>query len=100
MWTQPKFFAALGSQIETICESATDVMRTDPVDYRDVPLVVISSARADEARLKADAALAQRSRRGRHVLAPESGHWVPLDAPQVVIDTITAIIAEIRGTQT
>jgi len=96
MWTQPQFFEALGSQIETICESATDVMRTEPADYRDVPLVVISSARADEARLKADAALAQRSQRGRHILAPESGHWVPLDAPQVVIDAIVALIGEIR----
>jgi len=71
-------------------------MRTEPADYRDVPLVVISSARADEARLKADAALAQRSQRGRHILAPESGHWVPLDAPQVVIDAIVALIGEIR----
>jgi len=97
MWTQPKFFEALGSQIETICESATDVMRTDAVDYRDVPLVVISSQRADEGRLKADAALAQRSTRGHHILAPESGHWVPLDAPQVVIDAITTMVARVRG---
>ena len=96
MWTQPKFFEALGSQIETICESATELMRIDPGDYRDVPLVVISSARADEARLKADAALAQRSRRGRHILADESGHWVPLDAPQAVIDAIVALIERIR----
>ena len=96
MWTQPKFFEALGSQIETIGESATELMRMDPGDYRDVPLVLISSARSDEARWKADAALAQRSRRGRHVLAAESGHWVPLDAPQVVIDAIVALIEEIR----
>ena len=97
MWTQPKFFEALGSQIETICESATDLMRTDPGDYRNVPLVVISSARADEARLKADAALAQRSRRGRHILADESGHWVPLDAPHVIIDAVTTMVREIRS---
>lgn len=97
MWTQPKFFEALGSQIETICESATDVIRTEPADYGNVPLVLISSARSEEARLKADAALAERSTRGRHVLADESGHWIPLDAPQVIIDAVTAVITDIRG---
>jgi pimeloyl-ACP methyl ester carboxylesterase len=95
MWTQPKFFDALGSQIEMICVSASEVMRTAP-DDPEVPLVVISSARSDERRLRADSALAQQSKRGRHLLAHGAGHWVPLDAPQVVIDAITAIVAEIR----
>jgi hypothetical protein len=96
MWTQPKFFEALGSQIETICESATTVMRAGPPHCDDLPLLVISSARSTERRLQADAALAQRSTRGRHILAAESGHWVPLDAPQVMIDAIATMVAEIR----
>jgi pimeloyl-ACP methyl ester carboxylesterase len=95
MWTQPKFFDALGSQIEMICESASEVMRAAPEDP-DVPLIVISSAQSDERRLRADSALAKRSARGRHVLAHESGHWIPLDAPRVVIDAVTAIVSEIR----
>jgi pimeloyl-ACP methyl ester carboxylesterase len=97
MWTQPKFFEALGSQIETICESAADVMGAAPAEYGDIPLVVISSARSDQRRLKADSALARRSTRGRHILAAESGHWIPLDAPQVVIDAIATVVAEIRA---
>jgi pimeloyl-ACP methyl ester carboxylesterase len=96
MWTQPKFFEALGSQIETICESATAVMSAGPPDYGDLPLMVISSARSGEERLQADSALARRSTRGRHILAAESGHWIPLDAPHVVIDAITAMVEEIR----
>jgi len=97
MWTQPKFFDALGSQIDTICESATAVMTAGPLHYDDLPLTVISAARSGEERLQADSALARRSTRGRHVLAAESGHWVPLDAPQVVVDAITTMIAEIRN---
>jgi pimeloyl-ACP methyl ester carboxylesterase len=46
--------------------------------------------------LQADAALARRSTRGRHVLAAESGHWIPLDAPQAVADAITTVVNEIR----
>ncbi|HEU5256020.1 MAG TPA: alpha/beta fold hydrolase [Vicinamibacterales bacterium] len=96
MWTQPKFFEALGSQIETICESAGAVMSAGPPDYGDLPLMVISSARSGEERLQADSALARRSTRGRQILAAESGHWIPLDAPHVVIDAITAMVEEIR----
>jgi pimeloyl-ACP methyl ester carboxylesterase len=97
MWTQPKFFEALGSQIEMIGESAAEVMREDAADYGDMPLVVISAAGSGNERLTADSALAHRSTRGRHLLAADSGHWVPLDAPQVVIDAISAMAAEIRG---
>jgi pimeloyl-ACP methyl ester carboxylesterase len=93
MWTQPKFFQALESQIATICESAAEVVHETRGDYGDLPLAVISAASADRHRLDADAALAASSSRGRHVLASDSGHWVPLDAPQAVIDAIVEIVA-------
>jgi len=97
MWTQPKFFEALGSQIENVCASADEVLRETSRTYGDLPLVVMSSAAATERRLRADRALAKSSTRGRHVLAPDSGHWIPLDAPQVVIDAIVTLVQEIRG---
>jgi pimeloyl-ACP methyl ester carboxylesterase len=92
MWTQPKFFNALGSQIGHICASAEEVVRESSGDFGDLPLVVITAADADPRRMRADAELASRSTRGRHVLAPSSGHWVPLDAPQVVIDAISEVV--------
>jgi pimeloyl-ACP methyl ester carboxylesterase len=46
--------------------------------------------------LRADAALARLSARGRHVLAEGSGHWVPLDAPLVVVENIVQLVRELR----
>jgi pimeloyl-ACP methyl ester carboxylesterase len=97
MWTQPKFFAALGSQIENMCASADEVLRETSRTYGELPLVVVSSAAASERRLRADLDLAKLSTRGRHVLAPDSGHWIPLDAPQVIIDAIVTLVQEIRA---
>jgi pimeloyl-ACP methyl ester carboxylesterase len=97
MWTRPQFFEALGSQIEHVCDSAAEVLRESGDDFGNLPVVVISSDSARESRLSADRALAQRSRQGRHVIAPESGHWVPLDAPQVVIDAIGEVVQRIRA---
>lgn len=97
MWTQPKFFEALGSQIESICESAAEMHREEPDKYDDLPLVVMTAAGAGEQRIRADAALAQRSARGRHIIVADSGHWIPLDAPDAVIDTIVSTVREIRS---
>ena len=96
MWTRPQFFEALGSQIEHVSQSATEFLRDTGEDLVDVPVVVISSSTAHERRLAADLALSQRSKRGRHIVAPDSGHWIPLDAPQVVIDAIVELVGYVR----
>lgn len=99
MWTQPRFFEALGSQIESICESAAQVDAEAPQHYGDLPLVVMTAAGASERRMRLDAALAQRSARGRHIIVANSGHWIPLDAPDAVVDAITDVIREIRASR-
>jgi pimeloyl-ACP methyl ester carboxylesterase len=96
MWTQPKFFEALGSQIESVCASAAEVLRETPADYGRLPLVVMSASTAAESRLQADAMLARASTRGRHVLVADTGHWIPLDAPQAVIEVVTEMVADIH----
>jgi pimeloyl-ACP methyl ester carboxylesterase len=95
-WTEPKFFDALGSQIESICESATEVRDAAREGWDDLPLVVISAATSSARRQHLQEALARRSSRGRHVFATTGGHWVPLDDPQVVIDAVLAVVEESR----
>lgn len=99
MWTRPGFFEALGSQIASVCESAAEVDREARGGYGDLPVVTITAEGAGERRLQADAALARLSTRGRQVLAPNSGHWIPLDAPQVVIDAIVDVVNDVRGSR-
>lgn len=90
MWTQPRFFDALGSQIESICASAAEVPQ-DP-DYRNLPLVTISATKLSEQRRALQDALARRSTRGRHIVANNSGHWIPLDEPVTVIGAIRDVV--------
>jgi pimeloyl-ACP methyl ester carboxylesterase len=95
-WTQPKFFQALGSQIASMPISAADV----PIDqdFGDLPVAVISGETNSDARqLERQARLAARSSRGRHVVAGGSGHWIPLDRPDVVIDAVRAVVEQVRA---
>jgi pimeloyl-ACP methyl ester carboxylesterase len=98
-WVQPKFFAALGSQIEHVCDSASAAAREATGVASDLPLVVITGESASAGRIDADRALAASSSRGRHIIAPASGHWVPLDAPHVVVEAIGSMIEEIRDSK-
>ena len=51
-----------------------------------------------EARAKASErdAIAGRSPQGKHIVVPDSGHWIHLDQPQVVIDTIREMVELVR----
>jgi len=96
-WTQEKFFDALGSQIASIATSAAETLAASEGGYGDLPLITISSTDPGEYRLRQQDALARLSSRGEHRIASESGHWIPLDQPQAVIDAIGSVLADIRA---
>jgi pimeloyl-ACP methyl ester carboxylesterase len=91
-WTQPKFFEALGSQIENVSISARQAQEADHAGYGDLPLVTISSTHASATRLAHQDQLASRSSRGRHIIASNSGHWIPLDQPEVIVSAIQDVL--------
>jgi pimeloyl-ACP methyl ester carboxylesterase len=92
IWTQPKFFEALGSQIESISVSAAETLDAGREGYGDLPLVTISSTNPSEHRFRQQDALAALSTRGRHLIASNSGHWIPLDQPDLVVSVIRSIL--------
>lgn len=96
-WTQPQFFEALGSQIESVSVSASEVLEATTGGFGDLPLVTISSTNPGEYRLRQQDRLAQLSTRGRHIMAPNSGHWIPLDQPAVIIEAVKEVLGEVRS---
>jgi len=93
-WSQEKFFAALGSQIESMSLSAAETLEASAGGYGDLPLVTISSTDPGDYRLRQQEALARLSTRGRHIVASNSGHWIPLDQPGMVISAIRDVLAD------
>ena len=91
-WTQEKFYDALGSQIASISSSAAETLDAAKDGYGDLPLVTISSTDPGDYRLRQQETLAHLSRRGRHIVASNSSHWIPLDQPQVVVDVIREML--------
>ena len=93
-WTRPKFFDAIASQAESLPRSAAQVAATD--DYRDLPLVVLSASDSDASLLREHEALAHLSSRGKHTVACKSGHWIQLDKPELVVESIRNVVESVR----
>jgi len=90
-WTRTRFFEALGSQISSISESAAEL--ADDQDFGTLPLVVVSSEVDLDARQRSlHEQLASRSRRGQHLIATGSGHWIPLDRPDVAVAAVRDVL--------
>jgi pimeloyl-ACP methyl ester carboxylesterase len=95
-WTRAAFFEALGSQIASISTSAAETLAASAGGYGDLPLVTISLSNPDDHRVRHQEALARRSTRGRHVVASNSGHWIPLDEPATVVAEIRKVVELVR----
>ena len=94
-WTQPRFYQSLASQIQFMPESAVQVAATSI--RTDLPLVVLSASSLPPAEIEQTRLLASTSPRGRHVVIPDSGHWIQLDQPEIVISEITKLLKEISS---
>ncbi len=95
MWTQPRYFEALGSQIAQVSASSAEIdLRPD---YGDLPLITISASEISDNRRTLQDALARRSTRGRHIAAERSGHWIPLDEPATIVAAIRDVVMAARS---
>jgi pimeloyl-ACP methyl ester carboxylesterase len=63
----------------------------------DVPLLVVSSADQPADVIAKHRQLARLSPRGRHRVAPATGHWIQFDDPDLVVGAIREVVAAARS---
>ena len=113
VWSGSKYFEAAKRETLALSESLATVRARQIQSLGDIPLIVISAGRpaitaglgiseADAEQFKALAAelhieMAALSPRGKRVIAEESGHYVPVEQPQVVVDAIREVVEAARG---
>lgn len=97
-WSQPKSFASLASHLANLPASAADAAAV--TDFRDIPVAVISAGGLRPEIQRQHERLATMSRRGRHVVAKTTGHWIQLDDPRLVATVIREVVEETRRSLT
>ncbi|HZT72827.1 MAG TPA: alpha/beta hydrolase [Terriglobales bacterium] len=95
LWIQPKYYAALASQIEVLPALAAEVAAREAARKAPLPApaIVLSAAGPTPARVAEQERAAALSARGRHEIVAECGHWIPLDRPDAVVAAIREVAA-------
>ncbi|MBZ5521407.1 MAG: alpha/beta hydrolase [Acidobacteriia bacterium] len=91
-WSEPKFFWTMASYIQALPRCAREVARCRMPSG--MPMVVISGAHQPPERLAEHAAMAT-----EHIIARQSGHWVHLDEPELVVEAIRQVMNPGNSTQ-
>ncbi len=86
-WSAPRFYRGLMAHLDAVEATAREMYQVDPIDA--VPVMVLTPA---------DAApptnMHQYGPRGRHVIAERSLHWIHLDEPELVVQTILNAVVQ------
>ncbi len=85
-WSRPDGFTAMARYLERLpnCAHEATKMNISPK----IPVTILSAANATPDELKERESLAAQSRRGRHYLVENTGHWLHLERPELVASKI------------
>ena len=94
LWCQPKCFQSLADHLRMLQEATASA--EEVASLGDVPLVVISSGDQTPDIRTSHQVLARMSSQGHVVFASKSGHWVPYDEPELIVETIREVVETVR----
>lgn len=92
-WSRARFYQALASQMESLPDAARTVAAAPPLG--DIPLIVLSAADTPAPQRAEHESMAAAAPRGEHRLARASGHWIPLEEPELVVAAIRTLLAPV-----
>ncbi len=96
LWSQPKNFMSLEQHVAALPVSAAQAAAMSSLG--DLPLVVLSGDHHGAPYNDWQRDLAQLSSRGQQLVASDSGHWIHLDRPELVVRAIREVVAAARST--
>ena len=94
-WCSPRSFRGLAAALEALPSSSREA--SEIVVPNTIPLTILSARHCTAAEVEAREALARNSVRGRHIVAANSGHWIHLDQPELLVHEIRSMVDSIRS---
>lgn len=86
-WSRPSYYLGMQRHVEAVPETVREMKDAEPI--LDIPVLVLTPGRSTP--LSA-ACLEQIGNNVRQVIAMESAHWIHLDEPALVVDSIREMV--------
>lgn len=93
-WASPKYYRGLAAHLEAVIATVTEMQTAGVVEG--MPVVLLTPATAEPL---SSERLQRIGPEVRQVIAEKSGHWVHLDEPELVLETIRAMVEQVSSTQ-
>lgn len=97
-WSRPRAFESMARHFASLPSSAREVRDAERGrrEQWTMPLVVLGAGHVTEVQRAGQQRLAAQSTQGRYERVSEAGHWIHLDQPQLVRDTILDVVSRAR----
>jgi pimeloyl-ACP methyl ester carboxylesterase len=86
-WSRPGYYAGMRSHVAAVPETVAEMQHSEPI--RGIPVLVLTPGKSSP--LSEDC-LRRIGDNVQQVIAPASAHWIHLDEPDLVIDSITEMV--------
>lgn len=89
-WSEERAFRTMAEYLENLPLSVSQIDERRSLD--DLPIVILSSGNSSAESLAEHERDVRLSTRGEHLVIPNTGHWINLDAPGVIADAVRRIL--------
>jgi pimeloyl-ACP methyl ester carboxylesterase len=86
-WSRPGYYSGMQHHVAAVPDTVSEMQCAEPI--RDIPVLVLTPGKSTPL---SDECLAKIGNNVRQVIAMESAHWVHLDEPELVIDSIREMV--------
>ena len=86
-WSRPAYYAGMRSHVQAVPETVREMQ--DALPIHGIPVLLLTPGKSSP--LSEDC-LSRIGDNVHQVIAPESAHWIHLDEPQLVIDSIQQMV--------
>ncbi len=88
-WSRPEYYVGMQQYVSAVPDTVSEMHDAEPI--RNIPILVLTPGNATPL---SEQCLARIGNNVRQVIAEESAHWIHLDEPDLVIDSIRAMVSD------
>jgi pimeloyl-ACP methyl ester carboxylesterase len=87
-WSRPGYYAGMRSHVEAVPDTVREMQNAQPI--RDIPVLVLTPGKSTPLSVEL---LGRIGDNVEQVIAVDSAHWIHLDEPDLVIDSIREMVS-------
>ena len=91
-WSRPGYYVGMRNHVRAVTDTVREMQDAEPI--RDIPVLLLTPGKSTPL---SEACLRSIGDNVHQVIAPRSAHWIHLDEPQLVIDSIREMVAAVAA---